>query len=434
MQAKPLAEQITPLVQRQEDEEEEIQPKPIADKISPLIQRQEEEEEPVQAKGDNSSTAVATPGIESSINSLKGGGQPLSKSVRNYLESRFGYDFSGVRVHTDSKASETAKSINAKAFTKGRNIVFGAGQYSPETTEGKSLLGHELTHVVQQQAGINHSRHNISPVQAKFNIGRSSDIYTQEAERLEYIQTDGETSKVQQNLTQYKGGKPGPPFVVNISKKFIKDAGPLPVELRNKLKAYFLVTYEKSEFEKMYTKKGRLEISEKQSIQDEMEALKNMGYLVVYIEFATERDIISAFEDPNAVFIFTTGHGDPPGIIRTTNWEHVEPKEIKIPKGSKLKQVILENCHIKDQIDKWKKILPKNTEITAWEGKHKVKEAVEFNSGGSWSDRQWDSLMTRVKSLPVLKNEKGEIFKITGKGEKEVIINYEKGGRKIIGK
>jgi len=120
-------------------------------KILRQTEPEEEEEEPIQAKRNSSSTAIATPGIESSINSLRGGGQPLPESTRKYFKPRFGYDFSGVRVHADSKASETAKSINARAFTKGKNIVFGAGQYSPETSKGRRLLAHELTHVVQQK-------------------------------------------------------------------------------------------------------------------------------------------------------------------------------------------------------------------------------------------------------------------------------------------
>jgi hypothetical protein len=74
----------------------------------------------------------------------------LRASTREFFEPRFGADFSGVRVHTDSKAAQTASAINARAFTVGRNIAFNAGQYSPHTAEGKYLLAHELTHVVQQ--------------------------------------------------------------------------------------------------------------------------------------------------------------------------------------------------------------------------------------------------------------------------------------------
>jgi hypothetical protein len=70
-----------------------------------------------------------------------------------FLESRFGADFSHVRVHTGRRADLTAKAISAKAFTVGSDIVFAGGQYSPESHEGQHLLAHELTHVVQQDAG-----------------------------------------------------------------------------------------------------------------------------------------------------------------------------------------------------------------------------------------------------------------------------------------
>jgi hypothetical protein len=158
IQAKPIAEQITPLVQKQEEEE------PIQTKLTNDIQVQrqaeeaeEEEEEPIQTKKAGGQTPLTSSSLQSRISSLKGGGQPLPKSTRRYFEPRFGADFSQVRVHTDSRAAETAESINAKAFTKGKDIVFGAGQYSPETSEGERLLAHELTHVVQQT-----SKHGLS--------------------------------------------------------------------------------------------------------------------------------------------------------------------------------------------------------------------------------------------------------------------------------
>ncbi|MCP5103257.1 MAG: DUF4157 domain-containing protein [bacterium] len=145
VQAKPLADQITPLVQRQAEPEEE-------EEVQTKLQRQEgeEEEEPLQAKGVSSKSPAVTPSVESKVQSLKGGGQPLPESTRSFFESRFGSDFSGVRVHNDSQAAETAESVNAKAFTTGKDVVFGAGQYSPGTSPGKQLLAHELTHVVQQ--------------------------------------------------------------------------------------------------------------------------------------------------------------------------------------------------------------------------------------------------------------------------------------------
>lgn len=77
-------------------------------------------------------------------------GQPLDAKVRDFAEPRFGHDFSKVRVHTDSQAAQAADSVKAHAYTVGNDIVFGQGQYQPQTNEGKKLLSHELTHVIQQ--------------------------------------------------------------------------------------------------------------------------------------------------------------------------------------------------------------------------------------------------------------------------------------------
>ncbi len=85
---------------------------------------------------------------------LASSGQPLDTDTRGFMEPRFGHDFSGVRVHTDAKAAESARAVNALAYTVGRNVVFGTGQYAPGTGEGRRLLAHELTHVVQQASHI----------------------------------------------------------------------------------------------------------------------------------------------------------------------------------------------------------------------------------------------------------------------------------------
>jgi hypothetical protein len=84
---------------------------------------------------------------------LAGSGRPLEPALRIDMEQRFGQDFSQVRVHTGSVAGQSAKDVNANAYTVGHNIVFGAGEFTPETSEGRHLLAHELTHVVQQRAG-----------------------------------------------------------------------------------------------------------------------------------------------------------------------------------------------------------------------------------------------------------------------------------------
>jgi hypothetical protein len=80
-----------------------------------------------------------------------GGGRPIPAPARGFFESRFGQDFSDVRVHTDAGAARSARSIDARAYTEGRDIVFGAGEFAPGTERGDRLLAHELTHVVQQR-------------------------------------------------------------------------------------------------------------------------------------------------------------------------------------------------------------------------------------------------------------------------------------------
>ncbi len=82
-----------------------------------------------------------------------GGGKPLEADTRSDMESRLGHDFSDVRVHTDSQASDSAKSVNAHAYTVGSNIVFQRDAYDPGSDSGKHMLAHELTHVVQQRSG-----------------------------------------------------------------------------------------------------------------------------------------------------------------------------------------------------------------------------------------------------------------------------------------
>ena len=84
---------------------------------------------------------------------LRSSGQPLHPGTRAFMERRFGHDFSRVRVHTEPRAAESARSVNALAYTVGEDLVFASGHYSPFTTAGHMLLAHELTHVVQQSKG-----------------------------------------------------------------------------------------------------------------------------------------------------------------------------------------------------------------------------------------------------------------------------------------
>jgi len=80
-------------------------------------------------------------------------GRPLDPGARVFMEGRFGHDFSSVRVHTDDRAVSSAEALGARAYTVGTDVVFGAGEYAPETEAGRHLLAHELTHVLQQGGG-----------------------------------------------------------------------------------------------------------------------------------------------------------------------------------------------------------------------------------------------------------------------------------------
>jgi hypothetical protein len=82
-----------------------------------------------------------------------GRGSPLDAGTRTDMEARFGQDFGDVRVHTDGAAHDSARSVNAQAYTVGSDVVFQQGRYDPSSDEGRHMLAHELTHVVQQRSG-----------------------------------------------------------------------------------------------------------------------------------------------------------------------------------------------------------------------------------------------------------------------------------------
>jgi Domain of unknown function (DUF4157) len=82
-----------------------------------------------------------------------GGGRPLDPDVRSDMEARLGHDFGSVRIHNDARAAESAKAVNAHAYTVGSNIVFQRDSYEPTSAAGRITLAHELTHVVQQRSG-----------------------------------------------------------------------------------------------------------------------------------------------------------------------------------------------------------------------------------------------------------------------------------------
>jgi len=98
--------------------------------------------------GQSSEQTAAVPASVNRV--LSGSGRPLDTPVRKDMESRFGHDFSQVRVYTGGVAGQSAREVNAQAYTVGQDIVFGTGKYTPATSDGRVLLAHELAHVVQQ--------------------------------------------------------------------------------------------------------------------------------------------------------------------------------------------------------------------------------------------------------------------------------------------
>ncbi len=136
---------------------------PVAQRMSPAplngIMREcskcgenDEEKKDVHRKESSGGDASgkAAPSIVTDVLS-SGGGQSMDSGTRQFMESRFGQDFSRVRIHTGSRAAESAGAIQARAYTSGANVVFGSGQYQPGSDQGKRLLAHELAHVAQQQ-------------------------------------------------------------------------------------------------------------------------------------------------------------------------------------------------------------------------------------------------------------------------------------------
>ncbi len=112
-------------------------------------------------------------------------GHALDRDTRSQMESRFGQNFSDVRVHTDDAATEAAQLVQAQAFTTGRDIYFGTGRFQPRSREGQKLLAHELTHVVQQRNGA------VTAAMSKSVVGAAGDRFEQEANAVADWVVDG---------------------------------------------------------------------------------------------------------------------------------------------------------------------------------------------------------------------------------------------------
>jgi hypothetical protein len=120
------------------ESEEKTNRKALCGSITPFI----------QAKSEGNATVSNS--VASRINTSRGSGSALDGPTQSFMDSRFGNDFSKVKIHTDNESVQLNTSLDAKAFTVGNDIYFNRGQYQPGSSDGKKLLAHELTHVVQQ--------------------------------------------------------------------------------------------------------------------------------------------------------------------------------------------------------------------------------------------------------------------------------------------
>jgi len=165
------AEQTVSL--QSEKEEEKVKRSSLSQTLTPFVQREQKPDDKVQAsfitiqRKSRSQPKSLDDKTSSMIRNSLGQGSPLPRETADFMESRFGADFSSVKIHTDSQAATISKQINARAFTLGNNIYFGEGQYNSQTHEGKRLLAHELTHTIQQ---------GTSPVCKAFPVLRTAPV------------------------------------------------------------------------------------------------------------------------------------------------------------------------------------------------------------------------------------------------------------------
>lgn len=144
-----------------------------------------QKEDSLQRRAAGSERTAEIPPIVHEV--LNSPGQPLDTATRAFMEPRFHHDFSGVRVHSDARAAESARAVNAHAFTVGSHIVFNAGQFVPGTKAGKNLLAHELTHVLQQSHGLTRS--------ALPGIGPANDEFERQADAVAHTIVGSEPHK-----------------------------------------------------------------------------------------------------------------------------------------------------------------------------------------------------------------------------------------------
>lgn len=167
----------------------------------------------LQRKPGGWSEASDVPSIVHDV--LRSRGKPLDMPTRSFMETRFEHDFSHVRVHADEGASASARAINARAYTVGGNIVFGAGEYRPHEAAGQKLLAHELAHTMQQ------AHFASAGPQASLEIGPADDPLEREADRAaEQAMSASPSSPQETGAGHTLGGAPGP--MLSLSRRVLQ--------------------------------------------------------------------------------------------------------------------------------------------------------------------------------------------------------------------
>lgn len=193
-------------VQKMDAPKEEEKPIQKADEKEEL-QAKEEKEELIQAKSQGG-TSQASPNFSSRLSASKGQGSALPKNTQAQMEQGIGADFSQVRIHTDSEAANMNKEISAQAFTHGQDVYFNQGKFSPDSTEGKRLLAHELTHVVQQGKEV------------KRQVQQSTDEErTRYLRQLQGSESTPHQSRAAQALQQLETNAADPNFQMNVENR-----------------------------------------------------------------------------------------------------------------------------------------------------------------------------------------------------------------------
>ncbi len=145
---RPISRAVQPKFYRKE-----LSPEDMVDSMPPAEAGLEDSEGEIQRSAAGEAGPL-TSGFEQRLQrQASGGGDALPAGTRDFMETRFGYDFSSVRIHHDRGANEVSQQVGARAFTLGNDIFFGRAEYRPESRDGQHLLAHELTHVVQQGEG-----------------------------------------------------------------------------------------------------------------------------------------------------------------------------------------------------------------------------------------------------------------------------------------